>query len=489
MNKPWSLRNSFPVILSVALLLAAFPPLHFRLLVFVGLVPWLLQLRTLSAKGAAKSGFFFGFLYYIGQMTWLYPFVYKWTGNLLLPVIPLILVGFLGAAYFALQGWLIQRCYAARLSLMIPLVWAAMEIFRSYCPWLAFPWGLLATPLSLFPQIIQHAALGTIFLVSAWVVLVNLIFVQLIIKEKKTLTLSSSTIVFIFLIYSFIRYQHPPKTVEEKRIMLGQIGVDMAFTPIPKMHQEIHEAIDKIFTLAKKEKPDLLLLPEGLTHGGSTIPPHTSFPYLPPVPTIFGGVRGDNPYYQAAFAYSHGHWQYEDKTRLVIFGEYVPFRNDIPFLKEFKLPSGNFTPGKKIKVFPMNHMIIGPIICFEELFPDIAYKQTLMGANLLAIMSIDDFFMGTPAIDQLKDAAIWRAVESGLPLGRCGSEGVTMALDARGNILAEAPVKIFDPILISIKLPEKSDAFIYREQFSWITGIAAFWVVLGGFFKRKQKII
>ena len=55
-----------------------------------------------------------------------------------------------------------------------------MEVFRSYIPGLAFPYGLIANPLWAFPQMIQTAYYGSIFLVGAWVVLINLLLAKFI---------------------------------------------------------------------------------------------------------------------------------------------------------------------------------------------------------------------------------------------------------------------------------------------------------------------
>lgn len=477
----WLQTNFVAIILSSLLLFGAFAFPALRWVVFVGLVPWFYTLRNLNSKESLKSGFWFGVFYYAMQMSWLYPFILKWTHNFFLPILPVLLVGILGGFYFSIIGWLIQRSYHIGWHLMVPLMWAVGEILRSFAPAVAFPWGLIASPLSVFPTLIQHAALGGIFLVSAWVVLVNVLIVQLLLKKPIWKELS---IVLLFLGFSLQRYFHPPLETIEKKIMLGQTGVDMAYTPPYQMQHEIKVQVDKIFEVAQQQQSDLLILPEGLTQGGDTIPPYISFSSLPPVPTIFGGVRGTKPSYQSCFAYENGKWEYADKTRLVIFGEYVPFREYLTFLKGFRLPGGDLVPGDRVKAFEINGMRVGPLLCFEGLFPEIAYQQTLNDANLLAVMSMDDFYMDTLAIEQLAEASVWRAVESGLPLVRCGSEGVTMAIDSRGNVLKRAPLKVFDPLLVTVKIPKCSDAFPYRWMFIYVSVLAPIAVVLVSLYRK-----
>src|SRR5262249_32003050 len=144
--------------------------------------------------------------------------------------------------------------------------------------------------------------------------------------------------------------------------------------------------------------------------------------------------------YQSAFSFDGSKWEHADKNRLVIFGEFVPFR-DSWIIKQFGLAQGDLTPGQTLGTLDIKGTKVGPLICFEGLFPDLAYRQALAGSRLLAIISIDDWYMGTAAPDQLKSEAVWRAVETGLPLVRSASLGYSLAVDQRGRIVSEAPLK------------------------------------------------
>jgi apolipoprotein N-acyltransferase len=480
-------RRFAPLLVSLILLIAAFPPFYVGWLVFVALVPWLVHLKGLSTRQAVRSGFWFGFVFYLFQLVWLFTLVGKWTGNLWLTLLPWILSGVAGGGYFCIQAWLIKACYASFKPGWIPFVWAGMEVLRSYIPQFAFPWGLLATPLWRTPQIIQHAALGTLFLVSAWVVLVNVVLAEFLCKVPWKKQAWRLGVIGILLVYSILRYSAPPTHVMQKTITAGQVGVDLAFMGSAEAQEHLQRNLKYIFDRAKNS--DLLVLSEGLAYTEGRMPPMTPFLNNPPVPTLFGGQRSDGPVYQTAFAYDRGKWTYADKTRLVIFGEFVPLRDVLPFLDAFQLPQGDLTPGDRIQTLTFNGIKVGPLLCFEALFPSIALTQTEMGANLLAIMSMDDWFMDTPAIDQLRAAAVWRAVESGLPVVRSASLGVTMIVDARGNVLQEAPLKRVFALTEKLKLPQDSDAFTYRWVFVWLTSLVSLWTgvstLFKGFFKDK----
>ena len=145
--------------------------------------------------------------------------------------------------------------------------------------------------------------------------------------------------------------------------------------------------------------------------------------------------------------------EFIDKTRLVIFGEFVPGRSWLPFLKSFNLPSGDLSAGATVQALDTSGIRVGPVICFEGLFPDIAMKQRMNGAQLLAVLSVDDWYMGTGAPEQLRSGSVFRAIETGLPLVRSASQGYSMVVDPRGHVITEAPLTKPQAITLDLPLP------------------------------------
>lgn len=491
------LRPIVPPVASAALYCAAFPPYNFLLLVFVALVPWLVQLRSLDGRQAFKSGLAFGAVFWLVQMYWLVPFVGRWTGSYLLSLIPWLLCPVLAAWYFGLTGWLMQRCLATNRLWLLPLAWAAVEVFRSYIPGLAYPWGLLASPLWKMPPLIQGASYGLIYGVSAWVALINVCVALLFygsIKGAEWLPrrkVASYLIVAAgVLLLSVARYQEPPKG-KRRIITIGQTGVNMAFLPEAEQQARIPRATQLLFLEAVRQGSDLLLLPEGIVRADSGLPPSTSFQMPPPVSTIFGGQRTENTpmgsrRHQSAFAYD-GAWRVADKTRLVIFGEFVPFRNVLPFLRSFNLPNGDLDAGERISSLPVGNFVAGPLICFEALFPDLALRQERNGANLLCVISIDDWYEGAGAQEQLAGASVWRAVESGLPLARAATTGVSMGIDARGNIAVQAPRGVTTALRYDALIPSAGDAWAFRWLFPVVSVAGAVWLLIESVFLRFRR--
>lgn len=463
MSKAFIARHG-PALLSALLCLAAFPPLNLGLLVFVAWVPWLLQLREGDGRLGFRSGLLFGFVFLLGQMAWLPVLVRSWTGSTGLAIVPLALAALVGQFYFGLAGWLMAAAYRQRLPWLVPIAWAGVEVFRSYIPVLAFPWGLAAFPLWPYPVLIQHAFLGTIVLVGAWVLLANVLVAELLAEPNLRRIRAGAMVWLVLLLASWVRFGTAPEG-RTTAVTIGQPGVDLAFVD-SGTQTRLREAIAGILARATLHRSSFVVLPEGITRVPTLGKPSVEFarPDLPPV--LFGAQRGSGPTYQSAFAFD-GDWSIADKTRLVVFGEFVPGRNWIPFLDRFQLPAGDLTAGRRLSQVEISGLRVGPLLCFEGLFWDLADRHARAGAQLLAVMAIDDWYVGTAAPDQLAASSVWRAVESGLPTVRAASLGYSMAIDGRGRILARAPFGQTTALRVELAVPDQAESSPARAVIPW----------------------
>lgn len=467
----------WPVVASALLYVLAFPTPDLWPLVLLCLLPWLFFLERVRPKVAFWSSYLLGFIVVLEQMSFVQSLVIRWTNDLLLSLVPWIVAAFLGAFYFAFVGWLINRCLSRRWLWAIPIAWAGVEVMRSFIPGLAFPWFILGSPLWHAPAVIQPAFYGTVYLVSAFAVTCNLL-IFLALKRLPKLEPRgygranlTGLICFlaIYIVASFTMYARPiDGTV--RNFLIGQTGVDMAFGDPAGRERGIRVSVDYLFDKARAARSDLLVLPEGLVEGGDSLPPNTSFIVPDDVPVLFGGRRGGNPAFQTAYGYD-GSWSYADKTRLVVFGEYVPGRDFLPFLTYFKLPSGDLKAALQVRSVDVRGMRVGPLLCFEGLFYDVAHKQSENGAQLLAIMSIDDWYMGTPAPEQLMSASVWRAVETGLPVVRAASLGYSLAVDQRGRMVAKAPLARTAGLPVSLAIETSPKKNPTRPLLPWLSSL------------------
>jgi apolipoprotein N-acyltransferase len=434
---------------SAFLLLAAFSPLNLRPLVFVGLVPWLLAMPYATRKEAWRSGMAFNFVFALGQMYFVVPLAAKVSGSLGLGFLPWLACLPLGLMYFGPIALVMNWCCRTQRLWLIPLVWAVVEIWRSYMFVIAFPVGLIAEPLATYPALINSALWLTIYGVGAWVVVGNLIVAGLIRKRRPVLAIG----VFAAVLASSLFLYMQPITGTAVRIVDGQPGVDIAFTKPALANGLAGAAMDRTLDIAEAEHADLTVMPEGMLDFPTGEPVNLPFRPRTDAPIVFGAQRGKHPPHQSAFSYD-GHWEHADKTRLVIFGEFVPYRDVFPFLKNFDLPMGDLAPGDKVSALHVGKLTVGPIICFEEMFPDVTYRQKANGAQLLAIISEDDWFRDTPELGQLRDSCVFRAIETGVPVVRAASTGYSIVIDQRGRVIASAPVGPFAALPATVYVRE-----------------------------------
>lgn len=480
-----SLGRAWPCIASAILLLLAYPPFGWWPLLFVALVPWLWSLRELEGKAAWRSGYCLGFVYGLGQLFWLAQFVSKWVEGFIVGSVPWLLACVLYALYFAWTGVLIQRCFARGWYWAVPLAWAGIEAFRSYIPIFAFPWGLAATPLADAPALIQPARYLTIYGISALILAVNvalsLSLGQITVKENRTARGLGLVALSAFAV-SLVLWRLPAKG-ESMRFVAIQPGVDVAFGDQRTRAMDIARNVNTLLDESVGGRPVLVVLPEGMVDVPE-MPPRPFFALPKDAPLLVGGRRDAEKglAFQTAFIYDGQAWSYADKTRLVIFGEFVPGRDLFPFLAEsFRLPAGDLVAGMDgIKPLDAKGLRTGPILCFEALFPDIAYRQAMNGARVLPVMSIDDWFMDGVAPQQLRAASIWRAVETGLPVVRAASLGHTFAVDPRGHIVGEVPLAQPHALSVDLPVPASPPTVPWLPAFPLLSVVIAFGLTMVG---------
>ncbi|MBI2422388.1 MAG: apolipoprotein N-acyltransferase [Candidatus Hydrogenedentes bacterium] len=123
-----------------------------------------------------------------------------------------------------------------------------------------------------------------------------------------------------------------------------------------------------------------------------------------------------------------GHY---DKVHLAPFGEYLPFASLIPFLRAIVPGDVDFGAGQKVLV--QERCAIGPLICFEVLFPPMAAALRAQGADVLAVITNLGWFGASNGPAQEWEIARFRAIETRLPLIHSANSGVSGVIDPWGR--------------------------------------------------------
>jgi apolipoprotein N-acyltransferase len=126
------------------------------------------------------------------------------------------------------------------------------------------------------------------------------------------------------------------------------------------------------------------------------------------------------------------------KVHLVPFGEYVPGRHTIPLLARIvgdQVP-GDFAFGNEYTVFKLTNdkARAAPLICFEDTIGDLTRQFVLAGANLLVNVTNDGWFLHSAGSRQHVASAVFRCVETRLPMVRAANTGVTCFINEFGAV-------------------------------------------------------
>jgi len=264
------------------------------------------------------------------------------------------------------------------------------------------------------------------------------------------------TFIAFLIIYGSVRMdQITSKVAKAEKINVGVVQANFDFFErildnsgwIIKEHKIMSEMIGNV---------DLIIWPEASVQ--QPIPHHSEYLEFPEsekiIPKIkgtyflVGGLSHDEDstvfspktnQYNSAFLTN---WNGKildryDKNKLLIFGEYLPFENFIPWSKYLSAVSEGFlSPGTDLNVLNVKDkgIKIGTLICYEDLIPEFSRKFALKGANILINLTNDAWFGRSFAPYEHLLVAIPRAVEKRRYLVRATNTGVSAVVTPVGKV-------------------------------------------------------
>ncbi|MGH7787694.1 MAG: apolipoprotein N-acyltransferase, partial [Candidatus Binatia bacterium] len=152
-----------------------------------------------------------------------------------------------------------------------------------------------------------------------------------------------------------------------------------------------------------------------------------------------------------------------DKQRLVPFAE----DDRLAWLRAER-PT-DYSPGEGPSLLPTSALRVGPLLCLESMFPDLARQAARAGAEVLVNLSNDAWFGGPgPARHQLDIAAL-RAVENRRYLVRAAATGVSAVIDPHGRTLVQSEMNT-DQVLNAMVRGSQASTPYQRcgDAFAWL---------------------
>ncbi len=357
-----------------------------------------------------------------------------------------------GLARLAQLTWIQRQLWA----LVGASGWVSIEMLQAHLL-TGFPWNFLGTSQVDLLPLIQLASVTGVYGVSfliAWVSLSLLLAMSRLIEHpghpfswSRELALAGGSLILVTGL-GFLRIQSATLPDRILRIALIQPSVSQREIWEGTRAEERLSDLLELSTSALSHQPDLMVWPE------SALPSSIPFSERVPafiaehqIPLIFNEVdlrpsdpagTRSNQYFNAAFAMNRSGiiLDVAHKHQLVMFGEYMPLANRFPILRAFSPIGIDFSQGKKpgILELPELSLTLGSLICFEDAFPRLARATAQVGPDFLINLTNDAWFGESMAHWQHARGAIFRAIETGLPLVRAANNGISCWIDPYGRL-------------------------------------------------------
>jgi apolipoprotein N-acyltransferase len=122
-----------------------------------------------------------------------------------------------------------------------------------------------------------------------------------------------------------------------------------------------------------------------------------------------------------------------DKSHLVPFGEYFPFRSLFPLIGKVTAGEQDYTAGQGVQTVTLNGLPpFSPLICYEAIFPG---KVAPEPRSAWMLNQTNDAWYGkSPGPFQHLQIARTRSIEEGIPLVRAANNGISAVVDAVGRL-------------------------------------------------------
>ncbi len=247
---------------------------------------------------------------------------------------------------------------------------------------------------------------------------------------------------------------------------------ETAFVPSVEYHKRYHD------------NPDSLLLVRRLESFLET----TSVPFL--VGNDHREKREDGTIadYNAVLAWKDQWVGRYEKNRLVPFTESFPYKDLLPWVYRWLRDADThfWTPGHGYTLLNAGAVRVGTPICFEDAFPEPARAFSIAGAQALVNLTNDSWAAGVASRTQHLSLAVFRAVETRLPLVRAGNDGATASVSSKGELLALLPVGPPGVLQASVHLGS-GQATLYSQTGDWFAWGSALAVALAAF-RRETHV-
>ncbi len=467
----------FPLLSFVcgAILALAMAPMHILPALFVGFSGFYFCLyKAESNRQAAACGFLFGFGYFLFGLSWIGNALlvegndFAWAWPLAICGLPAILGIFYALAAYAIRRW--YRLDKLSGFLGFCALFAFTDWLRGHL-FTGFPWNLFAYSWGEILEVLQVLSLGNVYYLNllsiGWAVVPAFLFLS-------TNTVRCRVIVGLGLFgllvgcYGFgaIRLkENQPEYIADHYIKMVQPNIAQHDKWVRGNMQGHY---DSLLSLSSMEGADtlspedttLIIWPETATSSYIMEQPRNQF-LLSSVLTNYVGeayllsgvlkYEGAKDYSNAAALYNQNAEEIAiyKKTKLVPFGEFIPFQKWIPLTPVTRFTGFSRGDGAVVQAIPTG-LKYTALICYEIIFPGVVQGKGKEKPDIIVNVTNDAWYGKSAGPYQHLLHARYRAIETGIPVIRSANTGISALFDPAGRILYKSGLFIKDSKLLQI---------------------------------------
>ncbi len=456
----------------------ALPPVNLFPLAIIGFSGFFLMiLAATSRKNAFKIGWWFGFGHFTAGLYWIAFALLVDAANFgwLIPFtvfgIPAVIAVY--TAIVAALTWHAAKFFKGwRLVVIFSCIWTIIEMLRGWL-FTGFPWNLAGYIWTASDNMLQFTSLTGIWGLSLVTVLAFGMPALLVVSGQWSVTRKSLTpviITFVLLLGIFFWGGYRLSHAENQFVPYVKLRLVQANIPQNMKWEEEwrYSTVQKYLDMSQSEGF------ESITH---IIWPETALPFVISEDAaildviakiapengavITGTLRAEytesgvmkDMWNSLAVITSKGKlYSYYDKSHLVPFGEYVPFRSILP-LEKITKGSIDFAEGDGPKTisapgFPS----FSGLVCYEVIFPGKVKDKSNLPSVLINVTN-DAWYGNTAGPYQHFQMTRTRAVEEGIPLIRVANNGISGVIDGYGRVIKKTSLST--TAILDSELPAK----------------------------------